>query len=54
MGELIDMEIVGENSSHDIRIGNSRRIGGIQFEKGEKAPSDPKEASTPWACITNG
>jgi hypothetical protein len=31
MGELIDMEIVGEDSFHDTGIGNSRRTSRIQF-----------------------
>jgi hypothetical protein len=48
MGELIDMEIVGENSSHEIGIGNSRRTGGMQFEKRDRAPSDLEEALAPW------
>jgi hypothetical protein len=48
MGELIDMKIVGENSSHETWIGNSRRIGGMQFEKEDRAPSDPEEAPEPW------
>jgi hypothetical protein len=43
MGELINMEIVGENSFHDTRIGNSSRTGGIQFEKRDMAISDPEE-----------
>jgi hypothetical protein len=37
------MEIVGENSFHDTRIGNSSRTGGIQFEKRDMAISDPEE-----------
>jgi hypothetical protein len=48
MGELIDMEIVGENVSHDTWIGNSRRIDGMQFEKGDRALSDLEEGPTPW------
>lgn len=30
------MEIVRENSSHDMGIGNNRRIGGMLFEKGKE------------------
>jgi hypothetical protein len=48
MGELIDMEIVGENSSYETGIGNSRRTGGMQFEEGDRVPSDPEEAPAPW------
>jgi hypothetical protein len=47
MGKLIDIEIVGENSSHETGVGNSRRISGMQFEKGDRIPSDPEEAPTP-------
>jgi hypothetical protein len=48
MGELIDMELIGENSSHDTRIGNSRRTDGILFEKRNRAPSDLEEGLAPW------
>jgi hypothetical protein len=48
MGELIDMEIIGENSSHEIGTGNNRRTGGMQTEKGDRAPSDPKEVPITW------
>jgi hypothetical protein len=48
MGELIDMEIVGEKSSHETGIGNSRRTSGMEFEKGDRVPSDLKEALAPW------
>jgi hypothetical protein len=42
------MEIVGEKSSHDTGIGNSRRTCGMQFEKGDRAPSDPEKGPIPW------
>jgi hypothetical protein len=43
MGEFIDMEIVDENSFHDTRIGNSRRVGGIPFEKWDRTPTNLEE-----------
>jgi hypothetical protein len=45
---LIIMEIIGENSFHETGVGISRRTGGMQFEKENRAPSDPKEAPAPW------
>jgi hypothetical protein len=48
MRELINMEIVGDNSSHNIGIRNSRRTCGIQFEKGDRTPSDLEEGLAPW------
>jgi hypothetical protein len=48
MEELIDIEIVGENSSHDTRIGNNRRTSGMPLKKGDRPPSDPKEGLAPW------